>query len=555
MKALEATELEWQLDAQDLRPVLRWIAAAGNDGDGVVIQAGHTVNHVDTYLDTKDRRLDRAGYTVRLRRSRRRQTEATLKSLSQNGAPPDGLRIRLELEEQLDEGEPTSLARAPGVVGRRVRALAGTRELVPLFDAQTRRRVFPLAADGAATGELVLDETAIREPDGQIVGRLRRVELEAPEHARVVVEPLVDRLRAACGLQPAVLSKYEAGIVATGIGRTSPETFGPTAIDAQRTIGEVALAVLRRQLTTLLVKEPGTRLGDDLEELHAMRVASRRLRAALALFADVLPAGSDALRPELAWLGGTIGAVRDLDVQLQQLDAWTAALPDEDAAPLNRLRELLLKERAEARHEMLAALDSRRYERFVRRFGKMLRSRSGSRTAAVLAVAPELVERRHRALRKAAWRIGPAAQPADYHRLRIAGKRFRYALEFLTDVYPGATQQLVKRAVALQDLLGAHQDSDVAVARLRRLAAERVDELGPATIFAMGEIAERNRYGMADIRGRTDATFAKLDGKAWRELRTRMEAVRPPVPPPRPRRSPASDDATASAQADHDGSP
>ena len=55
-------------------------------------------------------------------------------------------------------------------------------------------------------------------------------------------------------------------------------------------MGDLAYAVLRRQLAVLREKEPGTRLGEDPEELHVMRVATRRLRAALSLFADVLPA-------------------------------------------------------------------------------------------------------------------------------------------------------------------------------------------------------------------------------------------------------------------------
>src|SRR4029077_268532 len=91
------TEPEWQLDAQDLRPVTRWIEAAAVDGsDSLAIAGSHIVNHVDTYLDTKDRRLDRAGFSVRVRRSRRRRPEATLKSLSRADVDPTGLRIRLE---------------------------------------------------------------------------------------------------------------------------------------------------------------------------------------------------------------------------------------------------------------------------------------------------------------------------------------------------------------------------------------------------------------------------------------------------------------------------
>ena len=513
-------EIEWQLDAQDLSVVQRWIErAAGADAAGVSITPAKTINHVDTYLDTEDRRLDRAGYSVRLRKVPRHPVEATMKSL--DGSRPDALRIRRELSEEVESVEPTAVASTGGPVGARVRALVGSRKLVPLFDLQTRRRVFELAVAETPSGELLLDETAIRNPDGRLLSRLRRVEIEVPETAVDAVAPLVEGLQRACGLQPAVLSKYESALAAAGIGRAEREELGRTAIEPADTIGHVALAVLRRHFAALLANEAGTRLGDDIEDLHDMRVASRRLRAAIALFQDVLPVEAAKLRPELAWLGQTIGDVRDLDVQLERLEEM--AHPEQ----LERLRALLTEERAGARRVMLEALDSTRYARFVRRFGSMLRSRSGTRTGPALAVAPDLVEQRHAALSKAMRRIAADAPASEYHRLRIACKRFRYALEFLADVYPDETSRVVKRTVALQDLLGSYQDADVAIARLHDLATRRGDELGAETVFVMGEIAERYRTSMAGIRGRVAATYKPLGGKPWKQFRKQMEAARP----------------------------
>jgi inorganic triphosphatase YgiF len=230
-------EIEWQFDAPDLRPVVRWIgsAAASDGADRIKIAPGRSDNHIDTYLDTEDRRLDRAGYSVRLRRSRRPPAEATMKTL--DDARPDALRIRRELAEQLELDEPTAIAHAPGPVGERVRDLVGRRKLVPLFELHTRRRVFPLAAAGTPSGELLLDETAIREPGGRILSRLRRVEVEVPESAVGAVGPLVEELQKACGLQPVVLSKYEAALAASGWHRTEPESFGRTAIEPGGTVG------------------------------------------------------------------------------------------------------------------------------------------------------------------------------------------------------------------------------------------------------------------------------------------------------------------------------
>jgi CHAD domain-containing protein len=520
---IAGAEVEWQLEAQDLRVVQRWLAtAAANANGGVAIGQAQTETYVDTYVDTADRRLDRAGFSVRLRRSGRRVPEVTLESLAPPGT--DALRARLELTERIDEGDPTAIALVQGPVGARVRALVGKGELVPLFDIHTRRRTFPLSVAGTPGGELLLDETTVRDPDGKILGRLRRVDVEVPESAVGGVRPLVETLRRACGLQPAMLSKYEAALVASGSARAEREDFGPTAIEPGDTIGQVGLALLRRQFATLLAKEPGTRLGDDVEELHDMRVASRRLRAALSLLADDLPVEASRLRPELAWLGQTVGAVRDLDVQLVRLDEWLALVPEPERVALDRLRAILEDERTAARRAMLDALDSARYERLVRRFGAMLRGRTGARTRPALAAAPDLVARRHRGVRKAMRRIGDGADPSAYHRLRIATKRLRYSLEFLSDVYPGETKRLVARTVALQDLLGEYQDGEVAISRLRELARDRSAELGPEAVFAMGEIAERYRAAMLEAKRRVPAAYAGLEGKDWKRLRRRLEA-------------------------------
>lgn len=265
-----------------------------------------------------------------------------------------------------------------------------------------------------------------------------------------------------------------------------------------------------------------------------MRVASRRLRAALSLFAPFLPAGGDHMRQELGWVGRALGAVRDLDVQLEQLDVWLAEVSDEDRDPLDALRAVLDGQRSIARAAMLEALDSRRYEAFVRDFGRYLRGPRPRPSSAggvpARAAAPDLIEKRFEQLRKSAEHIRPHSEPADYHRVRIRGKRFRYALEFLSDVYPGRTQPLLKRLVALQDVLGLHQDADVAITRLRRLAAERADELQPATVFAMGEIAERHRARAAELREQFPAVYRRVKGKKWKSLRKQLEDQRPAPP-------------------------
>jgi inorganic triphosphatase YgiF len=210
----EPVEIEWQLDAPDLDPVARWIeaATARGVGEGLRIGPAHDDNHVDTYLDTDDGRLRTGGYSVRIRHGDEGAMEATLKSLG--GKQDDGPRTRLELTEELAGVEPSVVAAAPGVVGQQVRALVGSQQLVPLFDAQTRRRVFPLELDRQPAGEITLDDTTFRDAGGTRLGSLRRVEVEVPQPAVEAARGLVQRLREACTLTPADLSKYETGLAA-----------------------------------------------------------------------------------------------------------------------------------------------------------------------------------------------------------------------------------------------------------------------------------------------------------------------------------------------------
>ena len=106
---------------------------------------------------------------------------------------------------------------------------------------------------------------------------------------------------------------------------------------------EHVTSLLQTQVTLLLVHDPGTRLGTDEEELHQMRVATRRLRAYLRAARPMLaPDWVANVRTELAWLGSTLGPVRDLDVLLGHLDKECATLhlPERRAVELEHSPQL-----------------------------------------------------------------------------------------------------------------------------------------------------------------------------------------------------------------------
>jgi CHAD domain-containing protein len=545
----DLVEIEWQFDALDLRPVERWLSVLPTLS--IDVDPTHTITAlaktprrlVDVYLDTEDWRMASAGFVLRTRR-RGRQDEVTLKDTKP--AEGSGLRQRLEVTEVLP-GAGMSALGPDGPVGRRVHAIVGRRPLREILQVRTRRRPFALRVGGVDAAEIALDDTLIIVGQGQRPMQLRRVEVEVRPEWLEALEPLVWQLRAACGLQPASLSKFEAGLLAVGATIPAPPDLGTTDIGPESSIGELAYAVLRRQLAVLRAKEPGTRLGEDPEELHDMRVATRRLRAALDLFIEVLPVRARTYRDELSWLAGVLGGVRDLDVQQEAMDemaeavaGWGSLLgsaPDED--PVAILRELLARDREAARATMLGALDSPRWDRLQRGLAQMvqqgpLRRSTATRLPAVIGV-PELVGARHEAVAKAAKRAKKSDAAADFHRLRIRCKRLRYSLEFSAELYEGRTARYIRRLTALQDRLGHLQDSEVAAARLAALATSE-EHLPAATVFVMGGVAQHHRREMESLLRQLPAEVAKASGKAWREMaavmerrRTEAVAAQPPV--------------------------
>ena len=527
------TEIEWQFDAVDVRPVARWLEAWAEGSQGSLSRAP-AVRIQDRYLDTDDWRLYRAGYSLRVRKQGG-SFEATLKALPTEGS----LRRRVEITEALPDGEARSPIEAAGQVGRRVRDVCGGRPLQLLCEVRTSRRPY-LVQVGAARAEVALDETTIPVADSSRPVRLRRVEGEVAEGSPEDLAAFVGELEMGAGLRAAALTKFEAGLLSTGQSAPALPDLGPTDAGASRTLGEVAFAALRTHFHTFLGAEPGTRMGDDPEELHDMRVASRRIRAALSVFRQALPARSERLRQELGWIADGLGAVRDLDVQLERVEGWALFVPAEGAGG-SEIVAALQEARRSAREELLRILDSARYARFVESFGVMLR-RGPLRAQPlawrpVTAEAPGLVQKRRRAVRKRLNRLAHADEQAPaLHAVRIRCKRLRYLLEFLGDVYPQEAPDVAAGLVKAQDLLGLYQDSIVGGGQLRDLALASQDQLSPAAVFLLGRFSERYAGQGRRAARRFSRGPSPAGGRAWKRLAKAMKkleqhSARTPVPP------------------------
>lgn len=245
-------------------------------------------------------------------------------------------------------------------------------------------------------------------------------------------------------------------------------------------MAEGARKTLLFHFQRMLAHEAGTRLGEDPEELHDMRVATRRMRAALPIFQDYLDMA--AMRPFLKGLrrtGRMLGAVRDLDVFHEKTQSYLAGLPSERRSELDPLLEVWYAQRERARAAMLTYLDSERYMRFVVQFGDFLRTPGAAALPTVSAlgepvphrlrhVVPGALYRRLSEVRAYdEWLDAPEVPLSRYHQLRIASKGLRYALEYFREILGPTAKSLIDAVKGLQDLLGDANDAVVACNLLR----------------------------------------------------------------------------------------
>lgn len=517
-------ESEWQFATPDIPAVADWLAQASHPGFRVTHRTRKRIR--DTYYDTADWRIHRASYTCRLRRLGD-EAEVTLKSMA---AAVDGLRQRHEITERFpfmdgetahgapegSDGEP-DLRSLPGPVGEILRAVAGEHPLRQLFVIETDRQVFDLADDEGVLGEIALDATTVPiegEPDATRIGRVE-VEVESLERAL----PFVEHLRKDANLEEAKTSKFETGLLATGQAVAYPwQDLGRTAPGPGMSAADFATAVLRKQVVRLLAMEPGTRLGHDPGPVHDMRVASRRIRATLAAFDAYLPDALRRLRDDMRWLTRALCEVRDLDVLMELLADWREQLPHVPSHAFDSLDEILAEQRTRSRKRMLRTLDSARYERLVARLVSSLQphtSGSTEGTGVGDALLP-LLTKRYQRVRELGDQMDPLSSPADFHRLRIATKKLRYANELAVPLYGRPAQRFGKRLARLQDLLGLHQDAQVAVDVLTALALKNHRRLGPDVLIAVGSICEYGRRRAGEYRARFPAIYGRIGPAPWR---------------------------------------
>ena len=261
------------------------------------------------------------------------------------------------------------------------------------------------------------------------------------------------------------------------------------------TMAEAGRKTLLYHFAEMLLHEQGTLDGEDIEELHHMRVATRRMRAAFEVFADFFR--PKAIRPFLKGLrlvGHSLGSVRDLDVFIQKISLYQSALQEKEQLEFEPLLTSWRQRRQAARINMIDHLNSPGYHDFKRKFTHFLMSPGkGAATLPYKIQVGAEVPGPHRvrdilpmhifsclAAVRAYDDILLSASFSQLHSLRIECKKLRYTLEFFREVLGVPTGGLIEELKVLQDHLGNLHDADVAIQLLREFLEQW--EINQATL-------------------------------------------------------------------------
>lgn len=503
--------------------------------DGISADAWRVRRDRDTYIDTSDGALARGGYGARLRR-RGREVILTLKSEGSADANVDGARHgalhrRTELEGPADanlapETWPQSQAR--DVLVR----LAAGEPLAIRFTVRQRRSVRLLRGADGTTAELSLDEVEVLH-GRRSAGTFAELEVEArgEDAITAVLDPLARAFESTALVEPEVRSKEAtaAGLVAalqTSVaGRSAfaalPKNPGVLPDD---TLGAAGRKVLRLHLARMLALEAGTRSGDEPEDLHKMRVATRRMRAAWRVFDGAYkPKLQKRYVAELRDFAASLGAVRDLDVQLEGLAAYRKSLSEAGVAAMAPLEADWRARREEARTTLMKRLDSKGYASFVADY-RAFADRPGAGERTPIANQPLLVRE------SAGSRIWlafehvrahdatlPWADALGLHALRVDAKRLRYALEFFREALPKTqVDRLIAAVTGLQDHLGELNDAVVAGSTAREFLIAMGQRLPPEGREAIGHFVESREVEVARLRRELPPIWRRVSGPAFR---------------------------------------
>ncbi|WP_343068931.1 CHAD domain-containing protein [Azospirillum tabaci] len=504
VSAVREVEMKLHLDPRDLSRVADLPALKAAAEGAPAVRDLRTV-----YYDTPDRRLFTGGIALRVRQDGDRFVQ-TLKTI--NAATP-GDSAAVAIRKKWDWAIPTAAPDMTPFDAEGVAALVpedARAALVSLFTTEFRRTTLLVRPDALTSIEVAVDEGQITA--GNACARISEVELELKSGRVGRLFDLALLLQRSVPVRIGTESKAEIGERLVTGRLPAPVLPEPLGLTPVTTVAEAYRHIVRHGLRLLLANEACALAGGDVEGLHQMRVALRRLRTAIRLFRplagvpDACRAGND-----IRWFSRQLGPARDWDVLLSHGIAPFAATGKASAAGLATLTAAVREARRAPALAAVEAIQSPRCTGLILALGAWLEDGAWQSGAAPEVRAqldrpmaelsgPWLAAQHAKALK--AGRDLEGADAAARDRLRRRLRKLRHTAEFFRGLYAEtATVPFIAALDALLGALDADHDAAVAGVLLRDLSADRPDHRSAADATArwLAKQADRRRKALPGL--------------------------------------------------------
>jgi CHAD domain-containing protein len=266
-------------------------------------------------------------------------------------------------------------------------------------------------------------------------------------------------------------------------------------LDCGARVGTGIGLILRTRLEEMCALRSAALDWTDIEGVHDMRVASRRLRSVVQDFSPYFRLRKIRhVRDDLKSIADALGAVRDEDVAITALEKLAAEAPPELAVGIERFTSERRSRRRRARARLEEMLAEEELEQLRAEFDVALeRGLKGGRgrwskvedQTSVAGVTfrqagRDIIFSRLMELRDLSLSLYHPHRTKPLHKMRLAAKRLRYALELFAPCWTEPLKDFAKEIARLQTSLGELHDADEWIAALGSMLSDEVLKPGDA---------------------------------------------------------------------------
>jgi triphosphatase len=466
--------------------------------DGSTTQTLHS-----TYFDTPNHALQQAGISLRVRRNgdQRIQTIKAARS-------PDGIALsRSEWEHEVDSDSPDYILAEETDLKP---LIEHSDSIQPVFRVTTLRTLHNVAFESSII-EIAADDSTVEGKERTV--SFGELELELKNGTPADLFHLAPTLSAATPLRLSFKTKAERGFEAVSGEQPTRVKALPVVLKRRMTSAAAFQRVGASCLQHLMANEAIVRRAPQADAVHQMRVALRRLRAAITLFKTVVEdERRDPIRAKLKWMANVLGEARDLDVYITKILEPAQDERSSDVAYQSLLTDYR-KRRDESYQMVQETIASPRFINgvleaaawveaggWLRNGGKPARKR---RDQPVTVLAEDELGRRWKKVIKRRRNL-VELDPDERHQIRIEIKKLRYATEFFESLFKGGGAKKRKRAAlstleALQETLGELNDIAVGTHIASSSAADAIHQEQMSRVDGLLAIAKAEYQELAAL--------------------------------------------------------